>query len=70
MVRGKSIPSAATLELLELNAIDKELTESYISYLKTKTELKDIDSIDGYDNWGAFFIMFCIKTAGSPHKLD
>jgi hypothetical protein len=41
-----------------------------LSYLKTQTELEDIDRIDGYDSWNAFFIMFCIKAAGSPHKLD
>lgn len=63
-------PSAATLDLLRLNGLDDALIENSLSYLKTQTELEDIDRIDGYDSWNAFFIMFCIKAAGSPHKLD
>lgn len=63
-------PSVATLELLKLNGLDDALIENALRYLKTQTELEEIDKIDGYDDWGAFFIMFCIKAAGSPHKLD
>jgi hypothetical protein len=63
-------PSAATLELLKLNGLDEAHIERSLVYLKTQTELEDIDRITGYDSWGAFFIMFCIKAAGSPHKLD
>jgi hypothetical protein len=63
-------PSAATLDLLRLNGLDEAHVERSLVYLKTQTELEDIDRITGYDSWGAFFIMFCIKTAGSPHKLD
>ncbi len=63
-------PSAATIDLLKLNGMDEAHIERSISYLKTQTELEDIDRIDGYDSWDAFFIMFAIKAAGSPHKLD
>jgi hypothetical protein len=63
-------PSEATIDLLKLNGLDDVLIENSLAYLKTQTELEDIDKIDGYDSWDAFFIMFCIKAAGSPHKLD
>ena len=63
-------PSEATLELLKLNGMSDAHIENAITYLKTMTELEDIDKISGYDSWNAFFIMFCIKAAGSPHKLD
>ena len=63
-------PSEATLELLKLNGMSDAHIENAIHYLKTMTELEDIDKISGYDSWNAFFIMFCIKAAGSPHKLD
>jgi len=63
-------PSEATLDLLKLNGLDDALIEGALDYLKTQTELEDIDRIDGYDSWNAFFIMFCIKAAGSPHKFD
>jgi hypothetical protein len=36
-----------------------------VKYLKTQTELEDIDS---YSSWNAPFIMFCIKAADSLHK--
>jgi hypothetical protein len=63
-------PSATTLELLQLNGLDEAHIERSLVYLKTQTELEDIDRITGYDSWNAFFIMFCIKAAGSPHKFD
>ncbi len=63
-------PSEATMDLLRLNGLCDEDIEKALSYLKTQTELEDIDRIDGYKDWDAFFIMFCIKAAGSPHKLD
>jgi len=63
-------PSEATLELLKLNGIDADVIDSSITYLKTKTELEDIDKISGYDSWDAFFIIFCIKAAGSPNKFE
>lgn len=63
-------PSEAALDLLRLNGLDDALIKGALTYLKTQTELEDIDKIDGYDSWNAFFIMFCIKAAGSPHKFD
>jgi hypothetical protein len=63
-------PSEATLDLLRLNGLDDAHIENAVTYLKTQTELEDIDKIDGYDSWNAFFIMFAIKAAGSPHKHD
>ena len=55
------IPSASARNLIKLNGISDEQIETSLAYLKTKTELSDIDDIDGYDNWNAFFIMFCVK---------
>lgn len=56
------------MDLLRLNGLKDDDTEKALAYLKTQTELEDIDRINGYDSWDAFFIMFCIKAAGSPHK--
>ena len=56
------------MELLRVNGLKDDDIEKALSYLKTQTELEDIGKIDGYDSWDAFFIMFCIKAAGSPHK--
>ena len=58
------------MDLLHLNGLDDQHIESALSYLRTQTELEDIDRIDGYKDWDAFFIMFCIKAAGSPHRPD
>lgn len=58
------------MDLLRLNGLRDDDIEKALSYLRTQTELEDIDRIDGYKDWDAFFIMFCIKAAGSPHKLD
>lgn len=63
-------PSEATIDLLKLNGLDDEHIQRSVDYLKEQTELEDIDKIDGYDNWNAFFIMFTIKAAGSPHKVE
>lgn len=63
-------PSEAAMDLLRLNGFCDDDIEKALTYLKTQTELEDIDRIDGYKDWDAFFIMFCIKAAGSPHKLD
>ena len=63
-------PSEATVDLLKLNGLDDAHIERSLLYLKTQTELEDIDKIDGYDSWNSFFIMFAIKAAGSPHKQD
>lgn len=63
-------PSEATMDLLRLNGLKDDDIGKALDYLKTQTELEDIDKITGYDSWDAFFIMFCIKAAGSPHKHD
>lgn len=63
-------PSEATMDLLRLNGLNDNDMGKALDYLKTQTELEDIDRITGYDSWDAFFIMFCIKVAGSPHKRD
>ena len=55
------LPSEAAIDLIKLNGVTDEQIEESIAYLKSKTELKDIDDIDGYDNWNSFFIMFCVK---------
>ncbi len=60
-------PSEATLELLKLNGMSKDHIERTLDYLRNNTELEDIDRINGYDNWDAFFIIFCIKAGGSPN---
>ena len=61
-------PSEATLDLLRLNGLKDDDIGKALAYLKTQTELEDIEKVNGYDSWDAFFIMFCIKAAGSPHK--
>lgn len=63
-------PSEATIELLKLNGLDDGHIGRCIDYLKNNTELEDINKIEGYDSWDAFFIMFAIKAAGSPHKTN
>ena len=63
-------PSETTIELLKLNGLDEAHIERSVSYLKTETEFKTIDDIDGYDNWNAFFLIFCIKAGGSQMKAD
>ena len=45
---------------------DEQIAKS-VNYLKSQTELKDIDDIDGYENWNSFFIMFCIKANKNTH---
>lgn len=58
--------SSAAIELIRLNGIaDEQIAES-LAYLKKQTTLSDIGEIDGYDNWNAFFLMFCIKAANKP----
>jgi len=54
-------PSKAAIDLIKLNGIGDEQIAKSLAYLKQQTELNDIDDIDGYDNWNAFFIMFCVK---------
>ena len=58
-------PSTAALDLIKLNGIDDEQIEKSLNYLKQQTEISNIDDVDGYDNWNAFFIMFCVKAANA-----
>jgi hypothetical protein len=54
-------PSASALDLIRLNGINDRQIEKSLRYLKHQSSLSDISDVDGYDNWNAFFIMFCIK---------
>ena len=54
-------PSNAAVDLIKLNGIDKDKIEKSAEYLKSQSGLNNIDDVEGYDNWNAFFIMFCIK---------
>ena len=54
-------PSKSAIDLIKLNGIADEQIENSLTYLKKQKELVDIDDVDGYDNWNAFFIMFCVK---------
>jgi len=54
-------PSAAAINLIKLNGISEAQISRAADYLKTQTDMNNIDDIDGYDNWNTFFIMFCIK---------
>ncbi len=54
-------PSKSAMDLIRLNGVDDEQIEKSLAYLRYQTELSDIDDVEGYDNWNAFFIMFCVK---------
>ncbi|MCP4076626.1 MAG: hypothetical protein GY744_10630 [Gammaproteobacteria bacterium] len=54
-------PSESAMDLIRLNGINDEQIEKSLAYLKSQSGLVDIDDVDGYDNWNALFIMFCIK---------
>lgn len=49
------------MDIIKLNGISNEQIEKSLSYLKGQKDLHDIADINGYDNWNAFFIMFCVK---------
>ena len=55
-------PSIAAIDLIKLNGIEDEQIEQSLSYLKKQKDLDNIVDVDGYDNWNAFFIMFCLKS--------
>ncbi len=59
---SKWMPSQETIDVIKLNGIDDEHISKTINYLKNETELNNINDLDGYDNWSAFFIIFCIKS--------
>ena len=54
-------PSESAIGLIKLNGISDEQIEKSLTYLKNQAELSSIDDVNGYDNWNAFFIMFCVK---------
>jgi len=54
-------PSNAALDLIKLNGLTDKMVDDTLAYLKNKTDLENIDDVEGYDNWDAFFIMFCVK---------
>ena len=56
-------PSISAIELIKLNGIADKQIEKSLAYLKTQDELSNIDDVEGYDNWNAFFIMFCVKAS-------
>ncbi|MBE9559762.1 MAG: hypothetical protein IMF15_03185 [Proteobacteria bacterium] len=56
-------PSEAAIELIKLNGIDDAQIGKSLAYLKSQGDLSDIDDVEGYDNWNAFFIMFCVKVS-------
>ncbi len=56
-------PSEAAIELIKLNGIDDAQIDKSLAYLKSQGDLSDIDDVEGYDNWNAFFIMFCVKVS-------
>ena len=64
-------PSIAAIDLIKLNGIEDEQINKSLAYLKNQKQLDNIDDVDGYDNWNAFFIMFCVKASkDAGNKLD
>ncbi len=58
-------PSESARDLIKLNGINEKQIEKSLDYLKSQSGLVNIDNVNGYDNWNAFFIMFCVKV-GNP----
>jgi len=54
-------PSQVAIDLIKLNNINDEQIKKSLCYLKENMEFNDINDVDGYDNWDALFIIFCIK---------
>lgn len=54
-------PSQVTIDLLKLNGMSDAHICNSVNYLKVQSGLDNIDEVEGYDSWNAFFIMFCIK---------
>ena len=54
-------PSESAINLIKLNGVEDEQIQKSLAYLKAQVELNDINDVEGYDNWDAFFIMFCVK---------
>lgn len=55
------MPSKAALDLVKLNGVDDAQIQKILNYLKSQEDLSNIDDVDGYDNWNALFIVFCVK---------
>ena len=62
------MPSDSAIDLIKLNGIDDTQIAKSLDYLKNQSEMENIDDIEGYDNWNAFFIMFCLKASKSASK--
>ena len=61
-------PSIAAIDLIKLNGIEDDQIQKSLAYLKSQNQLDNIDDVDGYDNWNAFFIMFCVKASNEAGK--
>lgn len=59
-------PSEAAVKLIKLNGIDDQQIAASAEYLRRHSGLHNIDDVPGYDDWNAFFIMFCIKANKKP----
>ena len=62
------LPSDSAIDLIKLNGINDAQIARSLDYLKNQTEMHDIDDVEGYDNWNAFFIMFCVKANKNATK--
>ena len=56
------MPSTSAKDLIKLNGVTDEQIEASLNYLKSQSELNNIEDVNGYDNWNTFFIMFCVKS--------
>ena len=54
-------PSEPAINLIKLNGVEDDQVQKSLAYLKGQSDLNNIDDVEGYDNWDAFFIMFCVK---------
>ena len=61
-------PSTSAIDLIKLNGLEDEQIQKSLKYLKKQNEILNIDDVVGYDNWNAFFIMFCVKAAKGKNE--
>ena len=61
-------PSTSAIDLIKLNGLEDEQIQKSLQYLKKQNEISNIDDVVGYDNWNAFFIMFCVKAAKGKNE--
>lgn len=61
-------PSEAAIDLIKLNGVSDAQIESSLHYLKQQDGMDNIDDVEGYENWNAFFIVFCIKAHASSEE--